>query len=197
MSAPGPVPSYFNAVANRGDTLKQVQTTPARQASNDRLTSRQFPVGWLFFSHANVERLLSVFRPKQPHVEFEHLQESMLKFHETVGLDERIHYTDRPRLSRKLGQLNQLVIEEYGRRLDGKIAGQQRYARYVKQPYVPGTYNRVGEATSIRDRSMYAFKPSQGRVEEEVRTAPPFVPQQNGNRSGGAFKGSPFGRGVF
>jgi hypothetical protein len=175
VNTPSPPDSMFMYVVDRGDTLRSFGND-ARTKSDNRITSKQFPVGWLFFSTQNIEHIKSHFRQRQPGVGFGDIQATMLKYYEAMGLEENIHNSETDRIKRKVQQINERVVLAYTQLLDGLVRGQYTYSRYLRQPHRPGTYNRLGQDTNIRDRSVIANLGYYQGIEDKLKQAKPFNP---------------------
>jgi hypothetical protein len=144
-----------------------------RKAGNERLASRQFPVGWLFFSYKNVETLLGQFRPLLPSVTFGDIQKVMQKYYRAYGLNERIACNDATGAAqKKVDELNAVVVKAFTESIAGGKRGRARYSRFVRQPIIPGTWKRIGQFTSVRDRSMIANRGKFEDIESKLRSAP-------------------------
>lgn len=144
-----------------------------RTKGNRRIMMKQYPVGWEFYSHENIEFLLSRFRPQWPAITYEDLAELMIKYYETRGTGHRIIHSEQSRVQCHVRVLNELVTKELKFKLNQKIFGQRRYSRFVRKPFVPGSLKHP-EATSIRDGSTLAYRGRFRDIEAKLQSAPAF-----------------------
>jgi hypothetical protein len=149
----------FNQRYLRGD----FQSATEKRAGDFLILSRQRPLGWSFFSHANVDRLLRTCSEVHPDVSFDHIMEDMLFVYEGNGAETHVRAGSEALLVEKL---NEMFIERWANGVNRKINNMRRYQDILAQPnpIMPRPQNPSQRDASLvmYERDLAHFADAQG-----------------------------------
>lgn len=123
--------SYFPIVTHKTNFLGSDYFTSLNLRGDHEILRRQRAVGWSFFSHANVERLLQVVRKVNLKADFDDIMEEMVAVYEANASDTYVVPGKEWPIVEKL---NELFIKRWGAGVNRKIDYHRFYQDYLQQP---------------------------------------------------------------
>lgn len=127
----------YKLVAN----TKYTAGTGDGRRSNHRIMFIQEPVGYMYFTHSNIERILIGIRSANPNITYSDIQDCMLGIFYRHGSSyvKYVDHNNRSLINKHVNALNAMTVVEVNRRIGSVGSTHTQYQMILDHP------NRLGE----------------------------------------------------